>query len=110
MDEKNAAVTLPKVAKMFYEHIRENVYVFADEQTASVMEAIYTIYANNLGGDPENIKQIFADLEEYLCKLGWEQNNELFALICTLCNHYEERAFKDGLQLGAQLILELQDK
>ena len=53
------------------------------------MEAIYTIYANNL---------------------GWEQNNERFALICTLCNHYEERAFKEGLQLGAQLILELQDK
>ena len=104
MEKRKAALAA------FYEHIRQNGYVFEDDRIDSVLEALYVCYADGQGSDPEEIQQGFADLENYLCKLSLEENNEIYALVCMLCTHYEERAFCDGLQLGAQLILELQGK
>jgi hypothetical protein len=104
MEKRNAVITA------FYEQIQQNGYVFDDDRIGSVLEALYVVYADSQGSDSEEIRQGFADLENYLCKLSLEENNEIYALVCMLCTHYEERAFRDGLQLGAQLILELQDK
>ena len=46
-------------------------------------------------------------LEEYLCVLPLDDNNAVFNLCCRLCSAYECKAFRDGLQCGAELILEL---
>ena len=37
-------------------------------------------------------------------------NNAVFNLCCRLCVEYERKAFLDGLQYGAELILELSEK
>ena len=46
-------------------------------------------------------------LEEYLCVLPLDNNNAVFNLCCRLCSAYERKAFLDGLQYGAELMLEL---
>ena len=65
------------------------------------------MYAETQGKDPETISNGFVALEKYMAGVTLEHNNNIFSLVCHLCNLYEERAFKDGLQLGAYLILEL---
>ena len=42
--------------------------------------------------------------------ISLDDNNAIFGQVCSLCTLFEERAFKDALQLGAHLILELQEK
>ena len=48
------------------------------------------------------------DLDAHLSKFSFDENNEVFAIVCTLCDAYEKRAFMDAIQIGAHLIMELQ--
>ena len=57
--------------------------------------------------DPQEIGDGFKELEEYLCVLPLDNNNAVFNLCCRLCSAYERKAFLDGLQYGAELMLEL---
>ena len=47
------------------------------------------------------------DAFHYLCVLPLDNNNAVFNLCCRLCSAYERKAFLDGLQYGAELMLEL---
>ena len=67
-------------------------------------------YTENQCRDPKEITQGFAELDDYLQGISLDDNNVIFCLVCRLCGLYEQRAFRDGLQLGAHLILELQGK
>ena len=101
---------LPDVAQKFRELIAQRNYDFKDDRISSVMDYLHIAYMENQGRDPVAIEQGFVVLDNYLECVSLEDNNAIFALVCDLCNLYEERAFKDGLQLGAYLILELQGK
>ena len=106
----NIDFMLPEVAKRFREHIAQHDYDFKDDRVSSVMDFLYVAYTENKGKDPKEINQGFADLENYMEGVSLEDNDAIFVLVCTLCDLYEKRAFKDGLQLGAYLVLELQGK
>lgn len=101
---------LPDVAQKFREQIEKRNYDFKDDRVASVMDFLYVTYTESKDRGPKAIEQGFIDLENYMEGVSLEDNDAIFALVCTLCDLYEERAFKDGLQLGAYLILELQGK
>ena len=79
--------------------IAENIARIRAEIEAAAREA---------GRDPKEIDQCFIDLEYYLEKLSLEENNAIFKMVCRLCSLHEEKAFKDGLRIGAYLMLELQ--
>lgn len=100
----------PDVVQKFREQIDKSSYDFKNDRVASVMDFLYVNYMESKGRDPKPIEQGFIDLENYMEGVSLEDNDAIFALVCTLCDLYEERAFKDGLQLGAYLILELQGK
>lgn len=55
-------------------------------------------------------KQASADLNACLDDLGLKDNDRVFCLVGSLCAEHEKIAFLAGLQPGAQLILELQQK
>ena len=110
MDKVNVMLAPPEVVCRFREHIQQHKYDFKDDRASGVMDYLYIAYIENQGRDPETIQQAFVDLNDYLEKVSLDDNNAIFGLVCRLCNLYEERAFKDGLQLGAYLILELQEK
>ena len=73
----------------------------------TVLEQLYQAYFESHESDPPEISNGFNELEEFLCVLPLEDNNEVFNLCCRLCTVYERKAFLVGLQYGAQLILEL---
>lgn len=100
----------PKIVSKFREYIRTADYPSDDDRVASVLDFLYVAYAENQGKDPKEISEGFERLGEYLERLRLEDNNAIFSQVCNLCNLYEQRAFKDGLQLGAYLILGIQGK
>ena len=73
----------------------------------AVLDQIYHAYAESHECDPQEIGDGFKELEAYLCVLPLENNNAVFNLCCRLCSAYEHKAFLDGLQYGAELMLEL---
>ncbi len=71
------------------------------------LDQIYQAYAESHESDPPEISEGFEELEEFLETLPLDDNNAVFNLCCRLCSAYEHKAFLDGLQYGAHLILEL---
>ena len=110
MYEANVKYALPKVVQNFREHIQKGSFDFRDDRVSSALDFMYVMYAENQPADTQKIKQGFMDLDEYMAGVSLDDNNAIFSLVCSLCCLYEERAFKDGLQLGAYLMLELQGK
>lgn len=78
-----------------------------DPDCKTVLDQLYHAYAESHESDPQEIGDGFKELEEYLRVLPLDNNNAVFNLCCRLCSAYERKAFLDGLQYGAELILEL---
>ena len=78
-----------------------------DSDYETVLDQIYQAYAESHESDPPEIGEGFKELEDFLCALPLDDNNAVFNLCCCLCTAYEHKAFLDGLQYGAHLILEL---
>ena len=79
-----------------------------DSDCKTVLEQLYQAYAESHESDPVDISDGFKELEEFLCALPLDDNNAVFNLCCRLCSAYEYKAFIDGVQYGAYLIMELQ--
>ena len=78
-----------------------------DSDCETVLDQLYQAYAESHESDPSEISAGFKELEEFLCELPLEDNNAVFDLCCRLCSAYERKAFIDGVQYGAHLILDL---
>ena len=99
------------VAKAFSERIRTGCFSFKNTDAVSVLEFLYTAYADVQDRDPKEIEQGFINLDNHLTKaVSLAEHNQIFGIVCGLCDAYEKRAFIDAIQIGAYLILELQGK
>ena len=107
--------TLPyqpaKIAKEFSDRIRTGGFKLKHSDADSVLAFLYIAYTDVQGRDPKEIEQGFINLDNHLTKaVSLEENNQIFGIVCGLCDAYEKRAFIDAIQNGAYLILELQGK
>ena len=97
------------IAKAFSDRIHTGVFSLKNSDAASVLDFLYTAYTDVQGRDPKEIDEGFINLDNHLSKaVSLEENNEIFGIVCTLCDAYEKRAFMDAIQIGAYLMLELQ--
>ena len=78
-----------------------------DEEHPTVLDQLYQAYAESHESDPPEIRNSFKELDNLLGDLSLDDNNAVWNLCCQLCTAYERKAFRDGLQYGAQFILEL---
>ena len=99
-----------KIAMEFSERIHAGSFGLKKSDASSVLEFLYITYADVQSRDPKEIDQGFLDLDDHLSGVTLEENNEIFGIVCRLCDAYEKRAFIDAIQIGAYLMLELQDK
>lgn len=88
-------------------YIDTNPFDGGDSGCDTVLDQIYRAYQESHESDPPEIKDGFKELDQLLGSLSLEDNNTVFNLCCHLCTAYEHKAFQDGLQYGAHLILEL---
>lgn len=99
--------SIPERLKAYME---SNPLDTGDPDCATVLDQLYRAYAESHENDPPDIQTGFAELETFLETLPLDDNNAVFNLCCRLCVEYERKAFLDGLQYGAELILELSEK
>ncbi len=89
-------------------YIKAHPFDPGDSDCETVLDQLYQAYAESHESDPSEIGEGFKELEEFLRVLPLDDNNAVFNLCCRLCCAYERKAFLDGLQYGAHLMIELQ--
>ena len=95
------------IAHRLNAYIESHPLDLGDSDCETVLDQLYQAYAESHESDPAEIGDGFKELEEFLHTLPLEDNNAVFNLCYRLCSAYERKAFRDGLQYGAHLILEL---
>ena len=100
---------MDKIAKRWKTYIDPHPFDHSDSDCETVLDQLYQAYAESHESDPLEISEGFKELEDFLCSLLLEDNNAVFNLCCRLCSAYEHKAFIDGLQYGAHLMLELKE-
>ena len=98
---------MDKIAERLKAYIDTHPFNPGDSDCKTVLDQLYQAYAESHESDPAEIGDGFKELEEFLHTLPLEDNNAVFNLCCRLCSTCERKAFLDGLQYGAGLMLEL---
>ena len=88
-------------------YTRNHPFDAGNGDAETVLDQLYQAYAESHESDPPEISEGFKELECFLESLPLRDNNAVFNLCCGLCTAYEHKAFLDGLQYGAHLILQL---
>lgn len=101
---------MDNIAKRLKAYMDKHPIDLGDTDYETVLDQLYQAYAESHESDPPEISKGFKELEDFLCSLPLEDNNAVFNLCCRLCSAYERKAFRNGLQYGASLILELLHK
>lgn len=98
---------MKSVSEALRAYMQTHPFDSGDPDCTTVLDQLYHAYTDSHESDPPDITNLFRELSEYLETLPLETNNSIFRLTCDLCIDYERKAFLDGLQYGAELILEL---
>ena len=96
------------ISKRLEVYIKSHKFDGGTSECKTVLDQIYQAYAESHESDPPEISEGFKELECFLENLPLDDNNAVFNLCCRLCSAYERKAFLDGLQYGAHLMIELQ--
>lgn len=94
------------IAEALKAYTRDHPFDAGNGDAETVLDQLYQSYCESHESDPPEISEGFKELECFLEVLPLSDNNAVFNLCCRLCTAYEEKAFHDGLQYGAHLILE----
>lgn len=95
------------IAHRLNAYIESHPLDLGDSDCKTVLDQLYQAYVESHESDPPEISNGFKELENFLCTLPLEDNNTVFNLCCHLCSAYEHKAFIDGLQYGANVMLEI---
>ena len=95
------------IAKRIKAYLEAHPFQAGDGEGTTVLEQLYLAYAESHESDPAEIRVGFKELEDFLCVLPLADNNAVFNLCCRLCSAYERKAFLDGIQYGARMMMEL---
>ena len=98
------------IARRLDAFIQAHPFDSGDSDCETVLDQLYQAYAESHEKDPAEISDGFKELEEFLCCLPLEDNNAVFNLCCRLCSAYERKAFIDGVQYGAHLMMEIKEQ
>ena len=98
---------MKSISEALKTYIQTHPFDSGDPDCKTVLDQLYHVYTESHESDTKEIGDGFKELEEYLCALPLDNNNAVFNLCCRLCSAYEHKAFLDGLQYGAELMLEL---
>ena len=98
------------ILKAMKAYLETHPFDSGSDDCATVLDQLYLAYANSHESDPPEIRKGFEELEEFLHTLPLADNNAVCDLCCRLCGAYERKAFLDGLQYGAHLMLEITEE
>ena len=96
-----------EIAKRLNAYITAHPFDSGDSDCETVLDQLYQAYADSHESDPPEIRDGFKELDDLLGNLSLDDNNAVWNLCCQICTAYERKAFIDGLQYGAHLMVEV---
>ena len=84
-------------------YIYANPPDFGDGDAESILEMIHWYYAECNPFHTQEIKDGFADLNDYMEGLPIKDNDAVFSLVCRICAEYQRLAFIAGFHVGFRL-------
>ena len=72
------------------------------------MSLLYEAYSDNNRMYDDQIKADFPELYQALNEMPLQEMDWIINLVCALCRDHERNGFVHGVQLGAQLVQEIQ--
>ena len=100
---------MDNLAKKLKSYFESNPINLGDGDCETVLEQLFQAYQESHESDPPDIRDNFRALDVLLRGLPLEDNNAVFNLCCCLCTAYEKKAFIEGVQYGAHLLMELKE-
>ena len=100
---------MDNLAKKLKDYFESNPINLEDGDCETVLEQLFQAYQESHESDPPDIRENFRALDVLLGELPLEDNNAVFNLCCCLCTAYEKKAFIEGVQYGAHLLMELKE-
>ena len=100
---------MDKIAEQLKAYIETHPFDSGDSDCETVLDQLFQAYQESHESDPPDIRDGFRELDELLGHLPLDDNNAVFNLCCCLCTAYEKKAFIDGVQCGAHLLMELKE-
>ena len=91
-------------------YVNANPTRFDDDCPLPALDSLYWHYTECHTMTNEKTKQASRNLSAYLRFLPPKKRDAIYCLASTLCAEHESIAFIAGLQLGAQLMLELTEE
>lgn len=91
-------------------YVKSNPTIFDEDCPLPALDTLYWHYTEYHTMTNEKTKQASRNLSAYLQFLPPKKRDTIYCLASTLCTEHESIAFIAGLQLGAQLILELAEE
>ena len=98
---------MKKYIEKLRQYIAVNPIQFDDDCDHPALDSLYWHYSECHNMSNEKTKAASRALNEHLGGLSFRENDQAFSLVGALCTENERIAFLAGLQLGAQLMLEL---
>ena len=98
---------MDNVAQRMKTYIEAHPFDPGDSDCETVLDQLYQVYQESHENDPPEIRDGLNNLAELLKSLPLRDNDAVFNLCCSLCTAYEHKAFLDGLQYGAHVMLGL---
>ena len=74
----------------------------------SVLSLLYEAYSDNNRMYNDQIKADFAELYQLLNGMPLREMDWIISPVCALCRDHERNGFLHGVQLGAQVVQEIQ--
>ena len=91
-------------------YFEEHPIQFHEDCAQPSLNALYGLYSETHIMSNDRTRQLDTALNYALAALTYCQKDTVFSTVNSLCAEHEQIAFLAGLQLGAQLVLELTEK
>lgn len=101
---------MKSISEEMRDYLRTHPYDTGGPDCENILDLLYRTYTESHESDPPEIQAGFMEMEEFLKTLPLNENNAVFNLTCQLCTAYEKKAFLDGLQFSAELMLRLTEE
>lgn len=95
------------IINLLKHHLQTSPFDTGDPDCKTVLEQLYQAYQESHESEPQEIRDGFKELDTMLGQLPLGDNDAVYSLCGSLCSAYGRKAFMDGFQYGAHLMMEL---
>ena len=94
----------------YIEKLKDHIKLFPKDgdDFNDVLDLLCYYFTSEHSVDTAVIRAKYSEVGNILEKLSLEDNDTLFTATTYLCDAYSSRSFREGVRVGAELMLELQ--